>query len=189
MKKFARDINILHMCTKNHNHMRYSSWDRKWDKNFCHFVPFFVFLSPSPNNPQKHNFKKMEKTRSYDVCLVRYEVFAQTIFCHFRSVFAFYWPQKLKFGKNIKKHLDILSFRTCEPLMKIIWCMVPKIWSSRDRIFLSSWAFFCPFTPLTPWKWRYQKWKKPWRYHHFTQVYQKSWSSAILFQRYGTCRM
>ena len=25
-----------------------------------------------------------------------------------------------------------------------------------------------------------------WRYHHFTHVYQKSWSYAILFLRYGT---
>ena len=24
-----------------------------------------------------------------------------------------------------------------------------------------------------------------WRYHHFTQVYHKSWSYAILFPRYG----
>ena len=133
-----------------------------------------------------------KKTWSYDVCLLRYGVFAQTIFCHFRPVFAFlphYWPQKLKFGKNVKKHLDILSFYTCVPLIKIIWFLVPKISSSTDRIFLSSWAFFCPFTPLTPWKRKYQKWKKPWRYHHFTQVYQKSWSSAILFQRYGTCQV
>ena len=26
-----------------------------------------------------------------------------------------------------------------------------------------------------------------WRYHHFTQVYQKSWSYAILFLRYMAC--
>ena len=28
--------------------------------------------------------------------------------------------------------------------------------------------------------------KNPWRYHHFTIVYQKSWSYAILLVRYGT---
>ena len=27
MKNFAGGIIILHMCTKNHNHLRYSSWD------------------------------------------------------------------------------------------------------------------------------------------------------------------
>ena len=27
--------------------------------------------------------------------------------------------------------------------------------------------------------------KEPWRYHHLTQLYQKSWSYALLFLRYG----
>ena len=49
MKKIAGDIIILHMCTKNHNHMRYSSWDTKWDRIFCHFEPLFVLLTPAPS--------------------------------------------------------------------------------------------------------------------------------------------
>ena len=171
MKKFVGDINILHMCTKNHNHMRYEV-----RQNLLSFWAMFCLFNPlSPNNAQDHDLKKMKKTSrdviilnlrnkktwSYDVRLLRYGVFAQTIFCHFRPVFAFlphYWPQKLKFGKNVKKHLDILSFYTCVPLIKILWCLVPEIWNSTDRIFLSSWAFFCLFTPLTPWKWKYQTW-------------------------------
>ena len=32
MKKLARNIIILFMCTKNHNHMMYSSWDTDWDR-------------------------------------------------------------------------------------------------------------------------------------------------------------
>ena len=39
----------------------------------------------------------------------------------------------------------------------------------------SFWAIFCPFTSVTAQ-----------RYHHFTQVYQKSRSYAILFLRHGT---
>ena len=31
-KRIAGDIIILHMCTKNHNYMRYSSWDTKNEK-------------------------------------------------------------------------------------------------------------------------------------------------------------
>ena len=31
--------------------------------------------------------------------------------------------------------------------------------------------------------------KNTWRYHHFTQVYQKSWPYATLFLRYGAWRM
>ena len=32
--------------------------------------------------------------------------------------------------------------------MKIIWCMVPEIWSTTGNV-LSFWTIFCPFTPLT----------------------------------------
>ena len=47
MKKAPGDIIILHMCTKNHNHMMYSSWDTEWDRQiflafctiFCTFIP------------------------------------------------------------------------------------------------------------------------------------------------------
>ena len=161
MKKFVGDITILHMCTKNDNHMRYSSWDTNWDRIFCHFGPFFAFLTLCPPTTHKTKLKKImkktsreviilnlrnKKTRSYDVCLFSYRVFAQTIFCHFRPVFAFlphYWLQKLKFGKNVKKYLDILSFYTCVPLIKIV-CLVPEIWSS-IYVFVTLIIFFCPF--------------------------------------------
>ena len=50
----------------------------------------------------------------------------------------------------------------------------------RDRQnFLSFWAIFCPFTPLTTWKIKIlKKRKNNCRYHHFTQMHQKSWSYA-----------
>ena len=38
------------------------------------------------------------------------------MFCHFRPFFAalhHYSSQNLKFGKNVKKHLEILLFHTC----------------------------------------------------------------------------
>ena len=74
---------------------------------------------------------------------------AQTIFSHFRPLFALlphYWSWKLKFGKNAKQNLEILSYYRCVPLIKMIWCIVPEIWSSTDIMFLSLYAFFCPFT-------------------------------------------
>ena len=89
---------------------------------------------------------------------------------HFRSFFALLphcWDWTFKFRKNVKKHLQILSFYTCVPLIKIIWCMVPEMWSATDKMFLSSWANFCPFTPLTAKKWEYQKWKKPFEISSF----------------------
>ena len=81
-----------------------------------------------------HHFRHVyQKPQIWSAC-------TDIIFCHFRSFFDFlphYWPQILKFGKNVKKHLDILSFYTCVPLIETMWCMVPEIWSSIE--------FFCHF--------------------------------------------
>ena len=47
------------MCTKNHNHMRYTV--PEIDIHFCHFGPFSV-LYPSPsNNVKNQNFENMKK--------------------------------------------------------------------------------------------------------------------------------
>ena len=37
--------------------------------------------------------------------------------------------------------------------------MVPEIWNTTDIFFLSSWAIFCHFTPLTAWKMKILKMK------------------------------
>ena len=146
------------MYTNNHNHMSYSSRDTKWDRIFCHFGPFFALLTPSPiNNPQNQNLKEMKKasgdviilnwcnkkTRSHDVYLDRYGMLALAyLFCHFRPFFAFllhYWPQKLKFGKNVKKtprYIILLKMWSINQDHKMLRCLVPEIWSSTDRTFL-----------------------------------------------------
>ena len=42
MKKASEDFIILHLCTKNHNHMMYACWYMECDRHiFCHFRPFF----------------------------------------------------------------------------------------------------------------------------------------------------
>ena len=64
--------------------------------------------------------------------------------------------------------------------------------------YCSFWAIFSPFTarppppapPNNPKKENFTKMKKStWRYQHFTQVYQKSWSYAVLFLRYRVWQM
>ena len=80
MKKIAGDIIILHMCTKKHTPMRYSSWDTEWDRIFCHFGLFSALLPPltthphpthphPPNNLENQNFETMKKT-SGDVIIL-----------------------------------------------------------------------------------------------------------------------
>ena len=59
-KKIAEDIIMLHMWTKNHNHMRYSFWYTKWE----FFLSFWAIFCPLPlppyNNPENQHFEKME---------------------------------------------------------------------------------------------------------------------------------
>ena len=66
------------------------------------------------------------------------------------------------------------------------WDMKPD-----TEFFLSFWTIFWPFNSLKQdEKLQFQKNEKnTLRYHHCTQLYQKSWSSAILFLTYGTWRM
>ena len=46
-EKTPGDIIILPMCTKNHNHMRYDSWDAEWDTWFSVILDNFFVLLPS----------------------------------------------------------------------------------------------------------------------------------------------
>ena len=63
--------------------------------------------------------------------------------------------------------------------MKIMWCMIPEIWSATDIIFFSFWTIFCPFTPPPP---NNPEKKIVWK--NFTQVYHKWQSCDIWFLRY-----
>ena len=99
-----------------------------------------------------------------------------TIFCPFTPLTI----RKIKILNKWKKHLEILPFYTCVPQTTIIWCMVPKIWSARDR------HFHCPFISLTTWKikfWTNEK-KNALRYH-FLHVYHKWKSYDVWFLIYG----
>ena len=110
------------------------------------------------------------------------------IFCPFTTLLTL----KIKIWKKYgKKHLEILSFCKCVPLSEN-----HTIYGSWDmnrgrQKFCCFGSFFYPFTPLTIQKIKIlKKWKKKsWRYYHFTQVHQKSWSYAILFLRYCTRQM
>ena len=94
--------------------------------------------------------------------------------------------QKIKFQKKWKRHLEISSFYRSIPKIMIIWYNVPEIWQLLFFIL----AYFLPFYPLTwPKNENFKKMKKDTRrYHHFTKVYQKLWSYAILFLRYAAWR-
>ena len=62
MEKPPGDINILHMCTINDNHMMYGSWDMKCDRHnfFIILDHLFPFYPPPLNNPKIIFLKKMK---------------------------------------------------------------------------------------------------------------------------------
>ena len=119
--------------------------------------------------------------------------------CYF-SFWAMFYPfspitvQKFKISKKTKKRLEISSFCTSVWKIMIIWYTVPEIWCVMHAIVIFHFGLFFAFLP---WKMKiclknflekrkFQKTEKnAWRYHHFTQVYQKKWSYAILFLRYS----
>ena len=96
MKNFAGDIIILHMCTKNHNHMMHDSWDTEWDRH--KILSFWAIFSPFTSPLKISNIKilkKMKKMlrdvillyihvyykwRSYDIWLLKYTVRQTEIF-------------------------------------------------------------------------------------------------------------
>ena len=66
MKKTPGDIIILHLCTRNDNHMMYGSSDIKHNRHNFFFFHFVYFLPFYPvNNPKNQNFEKMKKTWRY----------------------------------------------------------------------------------------------------------------------------
>ena len=125
MKKIAGDIIILQKCNKNHNHMRYSSWDTEWDKQ--NFLPFWAILPP--NNWENQNFKKIKKT-SGDVIILHmctkthyHMMYASWDIEYNRHNFLLFWAifcpfiplltPKIKIWNKCKKLRDITLLHTC----------------------------------------------------------------------------
>ena len=70
MKKFDGDI-ILHMCTKNHNHMILGSGKTKWHKqNFLSFWAIFYPFTPAPSPSPLlyiHVYQKIKKNQDFKI--------------------------------------------------------------------------------------------------------------------------
>ena len=128
---------------------------------------------------------------TYDVRFLRYGACQTEVFVILDHFMPFYPPNSLK-NKNLEKQKnnpDIIILQWCtqnhDHMLYCSWYMT----HNRHNWYFSFWAVFCPFTSLTARKIKLlKKWKKKdaWKYHHFTMVYQKSWSHGILFLRYCT---
>ena len=128
----------------------------------------------------------------HDVWFLRYRVLWTECFVILDHLFALPPPhltaQKMKITKKWKKQLEISSIYLSVLKIMIIDYTVPQIWRMTDVIDVIL-GYFCPFTPVTAQKMNILKKLNTWWYHHFTLVYQNSWSYAVLFLRYGMWQM
>ena len=163
-----------------------------------HFLPFPSLKTTKIIILKK--WKNLLKILSFYKCVPKTSIIWGTVlkiqsetqnFLSFWAIFTLlhsYQSRKSKFWKNKKSIWRCCHFLyTCIPKITITWCMLPEIWSVRDIIFCHFGPFFCPLTPLPPnnlENQNFEKLKKARRYHHFTQVFQKSWS-YLQFLRYG----
>ena len=91
---------------------------------------------------------------------------------HFLPFLPHYWPQNLKFGKNVKN-------------LKILWRMVPEILDTVDRVFCHFEPVFALWPSEQPEKSEFWKnLKNTWRYYYFIPVYHKWQSYDVWFLRY-----
>ena len=88
--------------------------------------------------------------------------------------------------KKKKKHLELSSFYKFTKNHML--CSQDMVYGRCNCFIL---GYFLPFYPTNSQKKikLFKNKKSTWRYHHFTQVYQKPWLNAILFLRWSTWGM
>ena len=146
-----------------------------------HFLPFYPTIDPKNQNFDKapgdfilfHMCTINEDHAIYGSWDIRRDGQFFVILGNFLLFDPLNKPISQNFEKK-KKAQEILSCYTCLAQMTIIWCTVPEKWSATDIIFCRLIHFFF-FN-----KKKKRKEKHAWRYHHFTKVYQKSWSYATV---------
>ena len=182
------------MCTKNHDHMVYSSWCMGATHNFLSFWVIFCPFIPLTNQKAKI-LKKYKKTReilSFYICLPQMtiiwfkvpEIWSTTgkVFSHFGPFFVLLLKNQ-NFEKKRKPGVIILPLCTTNDNHMMLYGSLDI--SCNGQGYLGS--IFCPFDPpLKIWKIKILiKWKKnSWRYYH---LYHKciNENHDVWFPRYG----
>ena len=122
MKKTTGYVIILHLCTKNHDHMMHVSWDMECDRQNCfvilgHFLPFYLLII------QKIKLlKKWNKTPEDIIILHMYTINDDHIihgswdmehdrrtFLSFWTIFLPFYPPSNPENQNFEKMKKILG--------------------------------------------------------------------------------
>ena len=167
MKKFVGDIILLHMCTRNHNHTMYGSWDMAWDRhNFfvilSHFLPFYhpppILMIPKIKILKTKKMQKMpgdiillcihvyHKSTSYDIWFLKYKVWQTEIFVFLGHFLPFQPPDNLE-SQNFKIEKSTSRYYHFTHLHHKWWCMITELWSTTDWMFCHSGPFFALYLP------------------------------------------
>ena len=148
---------------------------------FTILTQFLVILEKMTKTPGDIIILQMCTINDNDRCMIL-EIWNATdrIFCHFGST-------SRKHEKNIwRYHHFHKCIKNHDHRLYWSWDMA----HDRYNYYFTFRLISHPFTPLTAQKIKFQKNEKnAWRCDHFTQVYQKSWSYAVLVLRYGMWQM
>ena len=154
------------MCTKNHNHMMYASWNIECDTEFLSF--WTIFCPFSTLKIQKNKiFKKWKKRQEI---LSFYKLYHK--WWSYDDVWFLRYPAPDNYEnqnfERMKKTTGDIILHMCiineDHMMYGSWDMEHK----RHK-FLSVWSFFLLFYPTTDREnQNFEKIKKYWRYYHFT---------------------
>ena len=159
LKKWKKllEMSLSYTCVqKSWSHdawfLKFKAWQMSFFVILGQFLPFYP-----PNNPTNQNFEKMIKL-SGDIfilhlwttmiiiwCMVPDIWISTTEFCGILDIFYPFTPKgngKSKFWKNEKNDWTHYYFIYVYHKWKS-WCMVPKKWSTTNRI-------FCHFGPFLP---------------------------------------
>ena len=121
--------------------------------------------------------------------VLRYDAWHMWLLFSFWAVFALLPPNFCLFTQKKRKKTpgDIIILHKCTKNHDhMLYCSWDIMVHDRCNFYFSFGAIFCFLTP-TPWKSKFLKnEQKPWKYHHFTHLYQKLWSIMI---NYGAQRM
>ena len=164
MIKNSGNVIILQVCTKNHDHVMYASWDMEHERQI--FLSFWTIFFPITTlTLRKSKSWKNEKKPPGDIIVLHLcttngnhmtygswdtERDRQNCFV----ILGHFWlftpgtTQKIKTCKIWIKCLEISSYYTSVPKIIIICYTVPEIWCMTDVIFIFHFGLF--FARLLP---------------------------------------
>ena len=161
-EKIKKSLKILsfYICVPQMTIMVYGSWYIKHDRQ--NFLSFWAIFCPfPPNNPENQNLEKRKKLleisftqvyhkwQSYYIWFLRYQL-QQRFFLSSWTTFCPFTPltvQKMEIYIKKWKHLEISSFYTSVPKLKITGYTVLEIWCVMDVIVVFHFGQFLPFYP------------------------------------------